>query len=124
MYFAVVFLKYISQALDKYCSMINLVSKQGFFLVKNGNNMSFNILAMDVVPHPFQAPLNVAPISLHNIDKAPILQQQSVIQSNQQLQQQLQSMHDSENNDGQKRREILTRRPSYRLANKLVYIYE
>ena len=67
---------------------------------------------MDVVQqHSFQAP--VLPGS--NVDKPPMLQQQSVIQSNQQLQQQLQSMHD-ENHDGQKRREILTRRPSYRLG--------
>lgn len=41
-------------------------------------------------------------------------QQQSVIQSNQQLQQQLQSMHDGEDQNGHRRREILTRRPSYR----------
>ncbi|XP_057294226.1 cyclic AMP-responsive element-binding protein-like isoform X2 [Hydractinia symbiolongicarpus] len=68
---------------------------------------------MDVAQHTFQAPLAVPPIS-SGVDKTPMLQQQSVIQSNQQLQQQLQSMHDSEDRDGHKRREILTRRPSYR----------
>lgn len=62
---------------------------------------------MDVAQHTFQVPLAVPP-------EKPMLQQQSVIQSNQQLQQQLQSMHDSEDRDGHKRREILTRRPSYR----------
>lgn len=68
---------------------------------------------MDVAQHTFQAPHAVPPIS-SSVDKTPMLQQQSVIQSNQQLQQQLQSMHDSEDRDGHKRREILTRRPSYR----------
>lgn len=67
---------------------------------------------MDVAQHTFQAPLAVPPVA--STEKPVILQQQSVIQSNQQLQQQLQSMHDSEDRDGHKRREILTRRPSYR----------
>lgn len=66
---------------------------------------------MDVVQHTFQPPLAVPPVAS---EKPVMLQQQSVIQSNQQLQQQLQSMHDSEDRNGAKRREILTRRPSYR----------
>ena len=61
--------------------------------------------------HVFQPPMGPPPNSL--ADKSAILQQQSVIQSNQQLQQQLQSMHDN-NENRQKSREILTRRPSYR----------
>jgi pKID domain. len=66
---------------------------------------------MDVAQsgHVFQQPL--APPS---VEKGAILQQQSVIQSNQQLQQQLQSMHDNNEENRQKSREILTRRPSYR----------
>lgn len=65
--------------------------------------------------HVFQPPMGPPPNNLG--DKSAILQQQqqSVIQSNQQLQQQLQSMHDN-NENRQKSREILTRRPSYRLV--------
>lgn len=66
---------------------------------------------MDIAQHQFQTPMAPPPVS--NVEKpAHMLQQQSVIQSNQQLQQQLQSMHDS--GEEAKRREILTRRPSYR----------
>ena len=79
------------------------------------------ILGMDVAQqsgqHVFQPPMGPPPNSL--ADKSAILQQQSVIQSNQQqLQQQLQSMHDN-NENRQKSREILTRRPSYRYCNFL-----
>lgn len=71
------------------------------------------ILGMDQSAHVFQQPMG--PPQSINVEKSNILQQQSVIQSNQQLQQQLQSMHDSNNGDNrQKSREILTRRPSYR----------
>uniref|UniRef100_P51985-2 Isoform Beta of Cyclic AMP-responsive element-binding protein n=1 Tax=Hydra vulgaris TaxID=6087 RepID=P51985-2 len=68
---------------------------------------------MELARHSFQQPLNVAP-SLSNVNKTSVvLQQQSVIQSNQhQLQHQLQNMHDG-GIEG-KRREILARRPSYR----------
>lgn len=70
------------------------------------------ILGMDVAQtgHVFQQPM--APPQ--SVEKSNILQQQSVIQSNQQLQQQLQSMHDHNEDNRQKSREILTRRPSYR----------
>eukprot|EP00111_Clytia_hemisphaerica_P004171 TCONS_00011950-protein len=72
------------------------------------------ILGMDVAQsgHVFQPPMGPPPSSLS--EKSAILQQQSVIQTNQQLQQQLQSMHDNAENNRQKSREILTRRPSYR----------
>jgi len=71
------------------------------------------ILGMDVAQsgHVFQQPMGPPP---QNVEKSTILQQQSVIQSNQQLQQQLQSMHDSNEDNRQKSREILARRPSYR----------
>lgn len=67
---------------------------------------------MDVAQsgHVFQ-PMGPPPT---NLEKAAMLQQQSVIQSNQQLQQQLQSMHDGGEDSRQKSREILARRPSYR----------
>lgn len=68
-------------------------------------------MIMEIAQHQFQAPMNV-PTPVSSVEKPTnMLQQQSVIQSNQQLQQQLQSMHDGEE---AKRREILTRRPSYR----------
>lgn len=72
--------------------------------------------------HVFQQPMPPP----QNVEKPTILQQQSVIQSNnQQLQQQLQSMHDNtEDQSRQKSREILTRRPSYRyLACYVLHIY-
>lgn len=70
------------------------------------------VLGMDVAQsgHVFQ-PMGPPPT---NLEKSTILQQQSVIQPNQQLQQQLQSMHDGNEDSRQKSREILARRPSYR----------
>lgn len=72
------------------------------------------VLGMDVAQsgHVFQ-PMGPPPTT--NLEKSNILQQQSVIQPNQQLQQQLQSMHDGNEDNRQKSsREILARRPSYR----------
>ena len=81
---------------------------------------------MEPNANAFSVPVNIVPVSQNLVDTAKVQQQQqqqqqSVIQSSQQqqLQQQLQSMHDSELNDDEskKRRDILTRRPSYRYAH-------
>ena len=79
---------------------------------------------MELARHSFQQPLNVAPSLSNVVNKTSVvLQQQSVIQSNQhQLQHQLQTMHDG-GIEG-KRREILARRPSYRLFCLFIFNLE
>ena len=86
----------------------------------------FYFKEMEPNANAFSVPVNIVPVSQNLVDTSKVQQQQqqqqqSVIQSSQQqqLQQQLQSMHDSELNDDEskKRRDILTRRPSYRYAH-------